>query len=225
MYTYEGRVWRDEADILGAGIYPIAGADEVGRGCLSGPVLVAAVSFPPDTTVVGLADSKKLSAGRRETLYTEITEKAAAVSFSLATNRTIDELNIYRATKKCVLSALANLAVPPSFVFVDGQFNFDDSADYPIICVPGGDSAQIYDESGLRRKLVGHHFPSIAAASIVAKVTRDRMMVEYAEIYPQYGFESNKGYGTAQHMAALKKYGPCDIHRFSFAPVRDLRRV
>jgi len=224
MYTYEGRTWKDEADISALGIHPIAGVDEVGRGALLGPVLVAAVSFPPETSVVGLADSKKLSQKRREALYQEIMEKALSVSFVTATNTIIDEVNIYQATKKCVLTAIANMSVSPEFVFVDGLFDFDGSSEVPLICVPGGDGAHIYDETGKRKKLSGHHFPSIAAASIVAKVTRDRMMVEYSKLYPEYGLESNKGYGTKAHMEALHKYGPCDIHRFSFAPVQAARR-
>lgn len=224
MYRYDNKTWLDEADVLEAGLHPIAGVDEVGRGGLAGAVLVAAVSFPNGVSVKGLADSKKLSQKRREELYQEILEKALSVSFVAASNQKIDEVNIYQATKQCVISAIGNLSVEPAFVYVDGLFDFDPGYHIPITCVPGGDGAHIYDETGKKKKLVGHHFPSIAAASIVAKVTRDRMMVEYANIYPEYGFESNKGYGTKYHMDALAKYGPCDIHRMSFAPVAAARR-
>lgn len=223
MYTYKGRNWQDEADLLEAGLCPIGGADEAGRGSLAGPVVVASVVFEEGNIVGGLKDSKALSASRREALYNEILSTAASVSITASTNDEIDSINIYEATKKCILRSVTNHSVAPLLVFVDGVFNFDDSFPTPLICVPGGDGAHIFEISDKGKKvLVGHHFPSIAAASIVAKVFRDLVMVEYDQEYPGYGFAAHKGYGTKMHLEALSKLGPTRIHRTSFGPVKRM---
>lgn len=176
----------------------VAGMDEVGRGPLAGPVVAACVMLPPNCLIEGVNDSKKLSKKKLEQLYSEITEKAIAYSCGWVSEKVIDEINILQATKRAFKLAFENLGAACGTVFVDAVRDLEiDAQQYPIV---HGD-ALCY---------------SIAAASIVAKVERDRFMVKMAEKYPGYGFEKNVGYGTKQHTDALRELGPCEIHRRSF---------
>ena len=176
----------------------ICGVDEVGRGPLAGPVFTAAVILPKDCEILYLNDSKKLSEKKREELFLEITEKALAIGIGSCTPDEIDTLNIKQATRKAMLQAVQNLEMKPGLVLVDAE------------TITGLDIRQVPIIKGDAKSV------SIAAASIVAKVTRDHLMMEYDALYPQYGFASNKGYGSATHMQALREFGPCPIHRRSF---------
>lgn len=185
----------------------VAGVDEAGRGPLAGPVVAAAVILDPTKPVDGLADSKKLSEGKRDELATLVREHALAWSVAAADREEIDRLNILAATMLAMRRAIEGLGMVPSGVAVDGNRLPDlQFADYLLNgeAIVGGDDK----------------VASISAASILAKTTRDRIMVEFDAIYPQYGFARHKGYGTAMHLEALKTHGPCDQHRRSFAPVR-----
>jgi len=175
----------------------ICGIDEVGRGPLAGPVTCTAVIMNLDDLIVGVNDSKKVSKGKREKLYDEILAKAIDVSTVSYTPEQIDEMNILNATKACMRDAIMSLAVKPDVVLVDA-LKLD--IPYPTMGIIHGDAISY----------------SIGAASIVAKVTRDRYMTEMSKIYPEYDFEHNMGYGTAKHIAALKEIGPSPIHRRSF---------
>jgi len=176
----------------------IAGIDEVGRGPLAGPVMTAAVILPKDLRIPYINDSKKLSAKRREELYEVIMEKAVAVSIGINSPERIDEINILQATYEAMREAVNGLKVRPDLLLVDAVH----IPDLPIeqVSIIKGDAKS----------------QSIAAASIIAKVTRDRLMEEYDLMFPEYDFASNKGYGTAKHIAALKLFGPTPIHRRSF---------
>lgn len=176
----------------------ICGIDEVGRGPLAGPVVAGAVILPKDCDILYINDSKKLSAQKREMLYDEIMEKAVAVGIGMAGPNRIDEINILQATYEAMREAIRNLAVKPDILLNDA------------VTIPGVDIRQVPIIKGDAKSI------SIGAASIVAKVTRDRLMVDYDKIMPEYDFASNKGYGSAEHIAALKKYGPTPIHRASF---------
>ena len=178
------------------GNFLIAGMDEVGRGPLAGPVCVACVMMPLDDIIEGIDDSKKLSAVRREEMYNCIMEHAVYVGIGQATPEEIDKINILNATKLAMERAAAN--APATLCIVDAVRDL--YLPFPIMPIIKGDSTSY----------------NVAAASIVAKVTRDRQMVEYAMQYPQYGFERNMGYGTAEHIAALKEYGATPLHRRSF---------
>lgn len=180
------------------GIKHIAGVDEAGRGPLAGPVYAAAVILPEGCVIEGLNDSKKLSEKKREALFEIITEKAIAWSVSSVDEDKIDEINILNATFLAMNKAVDSLRVKPEFVFVDGN-RIKDMV-YPCKTIVKGDSKSI----------------NIAAASILAKVSRDRYICEVADKYPEYGFEGHKGYGTKAHIDAILKYGPCEIHRRSF---------
>lgn len=176
----------------------IAGVDEAGRGPLAGPVCVASVIMPLDDFIEGIDDSKKVSEKKREELFDIIKQKAISYSIQLVSEKVIDDINILEATKLGMKNAIENLSVTPDIVLVDAVKNLDVSvATLPII---HGDALSY----------------NIAAASILAKVTRDRLMVELAKKYPEYGLEKHKGYGTKQHIEALKQYGPTEIHRKSF---------
>ncbi len=177
----------------------LCGIDEVGRGPLAGPVYAAAVILPTDCDILYLNDSKKLSEKKREELYDVIMEKAPYVGIGFSTCERIDEINILQATFEAMAKAVANLGVEPGGLLIDAV-HVPQLEKYKQVSIIKGDAKSV----------------SIAAASIVAKVTRDRLMKEYAQQYPEYGFDSNKGYGSADHIAALKKYGPCPIHRKSF---------
>lgn len=176
----------------------VCGIDEAGRGPLAGPVYAAAVILPPDWEPEGLNDSKKLSPGRRDVLYGEITAKAAAWSVAFATEQEIDEVNILQATFLAMRRALAGLKLAPDYALVDG--NRDPILGIPTRCEVKGD----------------RRYACIAAASILAKVSRDRWMDEMDALYPQYGFLRHKGYPTKAHYEALAQFGPCPIHRRSF---------
>ena len=193
--SYDMRTYERQYENLGY----LCGIDEVGRGPLAGPVYAAAVILPTDTDILYLNDSKKLSEKKREELYDVIMEKAVAVGIGSRTCERIDEINILEATKEAMTDAVHSLSVKPGGLLIDA-LHIPSLEEYQQISIIKGDAKST----------------SIAAASIIAKVTRDRIMKEYAREYPQYGFDSNKGYGSAEHIEALKKYGPCPIHRRSF---------
>ena len=176
----------------------ICGIDEVGRGPLAGPVVAGAVILPKDCDILYINDSKKLSEKKREELYDIIMEKALAVGLGYATPERIDEINILQATYEAMRDAISKLSVSPDILLNDA------------VTIPGVDCRQVPIIKGDAKSI------SIGAASIIAKVTRDRLMVDYDTIYPEYGFASNKGYGASAHIEALKKYGPTPIHRKSF---------
>ncbi len=176
----------------------ICGVDEVGRGPLAGPVVAGAVILPKDCRILYINDSKKLSAKKREELSAEIQEKALAVGIGLSTQDRIDEINILQATYEAMRKAIASLSVEPSLLLNDA------------VTIPAVDIPQVAIVKGDARSI------SIGAASIVAKVYRDRMMEEYDKMYPGYGFASNKGYGSKEHIEALHRMGPCPLHRRSF---------
>ncbi len=181
-----------------AGRGAVCGIDEVGRGPLAGPVVAGAVILPEDCEILYLNDSKKLSEKKREQLYDEIMEKAVAVGIGAVSHERIDEINILQATYEAMRIAVSRLSVKPDLLLNDAVTIPE--VEIPQVPIVKGDAKSV----------------SIAAASIVAKVTRDRMMVQYDELYPGYDFASNKGYGSARHIAALKELGPCPIHRRSF---------
>ena len=176
----------------------ICGIDEVGRGPLAGPVVAGAVILPKDNPILYLNDSKKLTAHKREELYDVIMREAVAVGLGMVSPARIDEINILQATYEAMRQAVSKLAVMPQLLLNDA------------VTIPGIEIPQVPIIKGDAKSA------SIAAASIVAKVTRDRLMVEYDKTMPEYGFASNKGYGSAEHIAALQKYGPTPIHRASF---------
>lgn len=176
----------------------VCGIDEVGRGPLAGPVVAGAVILPRDCDILYINDSKKLSAAKREELYDIIMEKAVAVGIGMTGPQRIDEINILQATYEAMREAISKLSEKPDILLNDA------------VTIPGVTVKQVPIIKGDAKSI------SIGAASIVAKVTRDRLMVEYDKIMPEYGFASNKGYGSAEHIAALKKYGPSPIHRASF---------
>ena len=197
MYSLETAYYND-------GIYHVAGIDEAGRGPVAGPVMVAAVILPPYWECPGLNDSKKLSAAKRDALYDKIMAEAVAVSCVAQSELEIDALDIYHATMQGLDEAAAGLAVPAEAVLIDAMPLKDLTV--PHQSVVHGDSQSA----------------SIAAASIIAKVTRDRVMMEYDEAYPQYGFAVHKGYLTQRHVDAIRQYGPCPIHRRSFEPIKSM---
>ena len=181
-----------------SGYERICGIDEAGRGPLAGPVVAGAVILPKDCEILGVNDSKKLSAKKRELLYDEIMEKAVAASVGIVSPQRIDEINILQATYEAMRKAVAGLGTEPDILL-------NDAVTIPEVVIP-----QIPIVKGDAKSV------SIAAASIIAKVTRDRIMVEYESRFPGYGFASNKGYGSAEHIEALRRLGPTPIHRNSF---------
>ena len=182
----------------------VAGVDEAGRGPLAGPVVAAAVILDPRQPIKGLADSKKLTVLRREKLFDEIRAKALCCSIAQASVEEIDRLNILQATLLAMRRAVEGLRLKPNKVLVDGNRLPD--IGLPAQAIVGGDAL----------------VPAISAASILAKVHRDRWCLELDQLYPQYGFAKNKGYGTAAHLAALQAHGPCAEHRISFRPVAEV---
>ncbi len=187
-----------ENNLTQKGYNLIAGIDEVGRGPLAGPVCCACVIMPLDDIIEGVDDSKKISEKKREKLYDEIIAKAICYSVMFVDEKTIDEINILEATKLCMKNAIESMEIKPDIVLVDAVKGLDVTV--PTLPIIHGDALSY----------------NIAAASIIAKVTRDRLMISLAEKYPEYGFEKHKGYGTKAHIDAIKKYGVLDIHRKSF---------
>lgn len=181
-----------------AAVSAICGIDEAGRGPLAGPVVAGEVILPKDCEILFLNDSKKLSEKKREELYLEIQEKAVAWSVGIVGPDVIDEINILQATYEAMRQAIGKLKVRPGLLLNDA------------VTIPGVDIMQVPIVKGDAKSV------SIAAASIMAKVTRDHMMEEYDRLYPEYGFAKHKGYGTAVHTAAIREHGPCPIHRRSF---------
>jgi len=191
---YERKLWAE-------GLDAVAGVDEVGVGPMAGPVVAAAVIFPPEVFIKGVHDSKQLTAERREALFPLIREQAIAIGLGMAEVEEIDRRNIYHATMAAMIRAIEALDRKPHHVLVDGRK------------IPGLTLPQTRIVGGDRKSFC------IAAASIIAKVTRDRMMCDYDAAYPGYGFARHKGYCTAEHVAAVEQLGPSPIHRTSFAPV------
>lgn len=191
-------LWLIEQEIMQSGVISLCGVDEAGRGPLAGPVCAAAVILPHGIEIKGLNDSKKLTEKKREELFSIIIENAVSYGIAFASVAEIEEHNILGATYMAMNRAIAQLSQAPELALIDG--NQTKGIEHNCRSIVGGDAK----------------CASIAAASILAKVTRDRLMLEYAEKYPQYGFASHKGYGTAEHYAALREYGHCEIHRLSF---------
>jgi len=197
MYEFEQKLWAQ-------GHTYVAGCDEVGRGPLAGPVVASAVVLDPLNPIKGLDDSKKLTEKRRNELFQEIKQKALGVSTVFISSDEIDEINIYQASKKAMIKAINTIDLEVSFVLSDAMPLGELGLPYESIIKGDAKSA------------------SIAAASIIAKVTRDQYMVRVAEDYPVYGFEKHKGYPTKMHKEALLKHGACGIHRKTYAPVREV---
>lgn len=189
----------EELKIYESGFKYICGIDEAGRGPLAGPVVVASVILPQDSMIEGVNDSKKVSEKKREKIYENIIKEAISYGIAIIDEKEIDEINILRATKKGVTECIRKLKVKPNIILIDALEGID-TLQIPYKSVIKGDAK---------------HY-SIAAASILAKVTRDRIMRQYDSLYPEYGFIQNKGYGTAKHIQAIKEKGICEIHRRSF---------
>ena len=198
LYKYENELWN-------SGINYIGGIDEVGRGPLVGPVVTACVILPKDFKCPGLTDSKKLSEKKRNEYFDYIKHHALSIGIGIKSNKEIDELNILEATKVAMKESIYNGSIIPEHVLIDAV-KLD--LDIPSTSIIKGDAKSI----------------SIAAASVIAKVTRDAMMYELDKKYPEYGFKDNKGYGTKKHIEALKEYGYLDEHRLSFKPVPSMKR-
>lgn len=196
MLAYEKELYLEDITL-------IAGVDEVGRGPLVGPVVAAAVILPVGFTLEGLDDSKKLSEKKRDKFYDIIMQEAVAVGIGEVDAKTIDEINIYQASREAMIKAISNLNVKPEYILSDAMPLDMGIPNKPII---HGDALSL----------------NIAAASVIAKVTRDRMMYDLDIEYPEYGFAKHKGYPTKAHLEALKKYGPLKNYRFTYGPVRDL---
>ena len=191
-------MWQIEHSFFDKGYQVICGVDEAGRGPLAGPVCAAAVILPPDLEIPGLNDSKKLSDKKRRELMPVIKEKALAYGIAFASHEEIDSINILQATFLAMERAICQLSIKPDLALIDG--NREKDFGIPVKSVVKGDSLSA----------------SIAAASVLAKVTRDDLMEALAAEYPNYGFEIHKGYGTKAHYAALEAYGPCSVHRMTF---------
>lgn len=192
LKEFEDKLYND-------GIKYIAGIDEAGRGPLAGPVVVGCAIMKKDSFIEYVNDSKKVSESKREMLYEKITKEAVAWSTGIVWQEEIDEINILNATKKALTQAIDDLKIKPEMILVDALDKID-TRGIPYTSIIKGD-AKVY---------------SISCASIIAKVTRDRIIREYDELYPEYGFSSHKGYGTAKHIGAIKEYGICPLHRKTF---------
>lgn len=197
-------LYKYEKELYDKGCKYIGGVDEVGRGPLIGSVVAACVILPFDFALEGLTDSKKLSEKKRDEFYKIIWEKAIAIGIGIVDEKVIDEVNIYEATKIAMKKAICDTNIKPDHVLIDAM---PLDIDVPTTSIIKGDAKSI----------------SIAAASVIAKVTRDRMMYELDKIYPMYGLASNKGYGTKKHIEAIKKYGITKYHRLSFKPVSEYK--
>jgi len=192
---FENALWQEDIKL-------VAGIDESGRGPLAGPVVAAAVVFPPFKKIDGIKDSKQLSPSKREELFELITKEALDFGVGIVGERIIEKINILQATRLAMSTAVKNLKTTPEFLLIDGPISLDTAiSQQPII---DGDEKSF----------------SIGAASIIAKVTRDRMMQKYHKLFPQYGFDRHKGYGTVEHFEALQIHGPCQIHRRTYEPVQ-----
>lgn len=192
-----------ERQARNCGFDRIAGIDEAGRGPLAGPVIAAAVILPPGLLIKGVNDSKKLSPEKRERLFDDIMAQAISIGIGIGTVELIDQINILQATRHAMLEAVSQLAPPPDFIMIDGISTIDSPIHQKTI--KKGDSLSI----------------SIAAASIIAKVTRDRLMRELDVVHPGYGFAGHKGYGSALHMEAIRRLGPSPVHRLTFGGVKE----
>jgi len=199
-------LWRIEREFRAAGYEVICGVDEAGRGPLAGAVYAAAVILPFEIDIPGLNDSKKLTEKKRNELYNIIIESSLSYAIASADQNEVDEINILNATYLAMNRALEKLSIKPAISLVDG--NRGSGITHENRCIIGGDGLSA----------------SIAAASVSAKVSRDRYMLEMAEIYPQYAFEKHKGYGTKLHYERLNEYGPCELHRASFLKKRKVER-
>ena len=197
LYKYEKELYKSGCKYIG-------GVDEVGRGPLIGSVVAACVILPFDFALEGLTDSKKLSEKKRDEFYKIIWDKATSIGIGIVDEKVIDEVNIYEATKIAMKKAISDTNIKPDHVLIDAM---PLDIDVPTTSIIKGDAKSI----------------SIAAASVIAKVTRDRMMYELDKIYPMYGLASNKGYGTKKHIEAIKKYGITKYHRLSFKPVSEYK--
>ncbi len=197
-------LWAHEKEARRSGFSFIAGVDEAGRGPLAGPVVAAAVILPARFENTSIDDSKKLSSRKRKDLYKNIYEHALSIGIGIIDSREIDRINILKASLLCMRLAVRNLCPKPDFVYVDGKFEIPDKMNQKAL--PHGDALSI----------------SIAAASIVAKVSRDNLMERYHIEYPQFGFNKHKGYPTRSHRTAVKEFGPSLIHRRTFKGVREL---
>ena len=191
-------LWAYEREAFADGVKLVCGVDEAGRGPLAGPVCAAAVILPPELVIPGLNDSKKLTDKKRRELYDLITAEAVSYGIAFASEKEIDEINILQATFLAMARAMEKLPPQPELALIDGNRAKDFGL--PVRTIVKGDSLSA----------------SIAAASILAKVTRDRLMEQYDEAYPQYGFAIHKGYGTKRHYEALREFGPSPIHRMTF---------
>lgn len=197
-------MWKIEETIFAQNINIIAGVDEAGRGPLAGPVVAAAVIIPKHFNFKQkINDSKKLTAAQRNKAFGEIKENCT-FAYSIISEQDIDRDNILNSTLTAMAQAVGNLNIKPEWALIDGPHKPD--INLPCTMIVGGDSQSI----------------SIACASIIAKVTRDNLMLEYDKMYPQYGFAKHKGYGTKSHCEAIMKYGPCPIHRKSFQPIKNM---
>ncbi len=194
-----------EKTLVTKGYKSICGVDEAGRGPLAGPVVAAAVIIPAGMTIEGLDDSKILSESKRDELFEEIINREIPVAVGIIDNEEIDRMNILKASLMAMRKAVIELKVKPDFVLIDGEYPIPNIS-YPQLSIIDGDAL----------------CQSISAASIVAKVTRDRIMERFQKMYPAFSFSQHKGYGTAAHLKELKIHGPCDIHRKSFRPVAEL---
>jgi len=206
LFDREGDTLAFERNARSAGYARIAGLDEAGRGPLAGPVVAAAVVLPPDLFIPGVTDSKQVAEPERERLYDEIRGQALCFGIGIVDELTIDEVNIYQATIIAMERALQSLSLQPDYLLLDAMT-------LSRISIP--------QKSLIKGDCRSH---SIAAASILAKVTRDRLMRDLHKKFPQYNFEKHKGYGTKEHLALIQKYGPCDAHRKSFNPVAAMLR-
>ncbi|MFA6076208.1 MAG: ribonuclease HII [Negativicutes bacterium] len=201
MYNYE-------RSFQTRGLLPIAGTDEAGRGPLAGPVVAAAVILPMDCEISGLNDSKKISAAKREQLFTAINDRAIAVSYSVVASDVIDEINIYQASRLAMYQALNSLVVQPKAIISDAM-PLPDIHYAEVLAIEKADSKSA----------------NVAAASIVAKVIRDRIMCELDTLDPRYGFAAHKGYGTMMHMDAIRTHGVTKYHRRTFAPMPEILAI
>jgi ribonuclease HII len=203
--SFEALLENLESMLHSRGLKSICGVDEAGRGPLAGPVVAAAVVLSPEIEIEGLADSKKLSPARRDGVFRRIIDLGLPCAVGIIDHKTIDTINILQASLRAMRKAVMDLETEPDVILVDGNFPIPNLAQ-PQYAIVGGD----------------RRCRAISAASVIAKVTRDRIMNRYQELYPRFSFATHKGYPTAEHLEELRRYGPCDIHRLTFRPVAEL---